>query len=278
MPACRFRASLIVWAILLVLGAWPGLVASALAQDEQVLLLFVFDRPPYYALERGQPAGGMVLDIALEVFKRAGIPVEVREMPPSRILANFESRDIAGCAVGWLRIPEREKFARFSLPLYVDKPLGVVMYPEKAREFGPSPSLKTLLAADLTWGARQGFSYGMALDATLRQLPTGHVSFFSDTGAMLRLVAQHRLDVMPISPEELSAYLDAEPGLEHALRFLPLADASPDFSRHIMCDRSVDQAVMARLDAAIRAFRDTDQYRLLTRLRTSPERVARDAH
>ena len=277
MPACRFRASLIVWMALVALGFGSGPGVSAHAGEQPVALL-VFDRPPYYALENGQPAGGFVLDITLAVFAHAGIPVVVREMPPSRILVHIETRPSGSCAVGWLRTPEREAFARFSLPLYVDKPLGVVTSPEKARELGPAPRLKDLLAADLIWGARQGFSYGPVLDDTLHKVPAQHRSFFSDTRAMLRLVAEHRLDAMLIGPEELSAQLHADPALRKAIRFLPIADAPPGFSRHIMCDLAVDLEVMARLDAAIQEFRETERYRLLTRFPTGHEATASDPH
>ncbi|MGD9609313.1 MAG: substrate-binding periplasmic protein [Desulfovibrionaceae bacterium] len=277
MPACRLRASLIAWMALVALGFWSGPVVSAHAGEQPVALL-VFDRPPYYALENGQPAGGFVLDITLTVFEQAGIPVVVREMPPNRILAHIETHPNGSCAVGWLRTPEREVSARFSLPLYVDQPLGVVTTPEKARELGPSPRLKDLLAADLVWGARQGFSYGPVLDKILQKIPAQRRSFFSDTRAMLRLVAQHRLDAMLIGPEELSAQLRADPALRNAIRFLPIADAPPGFSRHIMCDLAVDRDVMARLDAAIQEFRETERYRLLTRFHPGHEETAVDRH
>ena len=155
-------------------------------------------------------------------------------MPPGRILATFESREIKACAVGWLRTPEREAYARFSLPLYENKALGVVVASETAHELGPAPSLDRLLAAGLTWGMRRGFSYGEVFDAAFKKYPGQNTRLFSDSRLMVRLIAKHRLDATLVCPEELSAQLVAEPELGAAIRFLPIAEAPPGFARHIM--------------------------------------------
>ena len=272
MKRCRLRAGG------LALSPWRatwrlclGLVCLGLACPagavEPPLTLLVFDRPPYYVLDHGQPAGGILLNISLAVFEQAGIAVAVREMPPGRILATLESREVRACAVGWLRTPEREAHARFSLPLYEDQPLGVVIHPDKARQLAASPSLAELAAADLTWGMRQGFSYGQTMDAVFAQVPGTRIRHFPDTRAMLHLVARGRLDAIPIGPEELSVHLDAEPALAQGLRFLTISDAPAGIVRHLMCGQAVSPAVMARLDAAIMAVRDSARYRQLIRLR-----------
>ena len=256
--------------VLFLFAAVDGACRAAVAGEEPLGLL-VFDRPPYYMLHDGRPAGGFLLDIALGVFAQAGIPVTVQEMPPGRILATFESREIKACAVGWLRTPEREAYARFSLPLYENKALGVVVASETAHELGPAPSLDRLLAAGLTWGMRRGFSYGEVFDAAFKKYPGQNTRLFSDSRLMVRLIAKHRLDAALVCPEELSAQLVAEPELGAAIRFLPIAEAPPGFARHIMCNASVPPALMDRINAAIRAFRGTDRYQALIRVQTGHE-------
>lgn len=262
----RFFRGIVVLLIVLLAGS----ACSAAQTDEEPVALLVFDRPPYYVLKEGQPAGGFLLDIALAVFSQAGIPVRAQEVPPGRILATFMARDLRACAVGWLRTPEREAYVRFSLPLYEDKPLGVVVTPEKAREFGSAPTLDTLLAAGLTWGLRRGFSYGQTLDAAFKKYPGQATRLCSDTRRMVRLIAKHRLDAALIAPEELSSVLEAEPDLAEEIRFLPIVDAPSGFDRHrhIICDDSLPPALLDRIDAAIKAFRQSERYRSLTRLRT----------
>lgn len=259
MRQCHFRAICIVIsaALLFFAGPWRATARAG----EPALPLLVFNRPPYYVLQHGKPVGGFLLDIALDIFELAGIPVEVREMPASRILATFEAKDIAACGVGWLHLPERESFARFSLPIYTNKPLGVVVNRDKAKAFGPKPHLEDLLRADLSWGHRQHYSHGPDLDAALHTHPNLRVTRFTDLPPILRLIALGRLDATLLAPEELASNLAAEPALADSLVLLPLADAPPAFTRHIMCDAGTSQEIMARIDAAITTYLQTDRYR-----------------
>ncbi|EFL49728.1 extracellular solute-binding protein family 3 [Solidesulfovibrio fructosivorans JJ]] len=242
MKKCLFRA------ILALLAMAPCLTGPVRAAGEPVTL-FVFDRQPYYHLDSGRPDGGFLLTLAQIVFRRAGVPYRIREMPPGRILATFETEDVNSCAVGWLQTPARQRFARFSAPIYVNKPLGVAVRAPLAAKDGPQP-LGDLLKKHWKWGLRLGFSYGQALDAAFAAAPAGTVTRFSDPTIMLRLLAKGRLDAILIEPEELSWLLEREPRLAAAMRFVPLAGAKPR-ARHIMCDDAVSPDVMRRLDAAI---------------------------
>ena len=62
------RAVLAAFALLV-----PALTPTA-GQAQEALSLLVFDRPPYYQLQHGQPSGGFLLTTALTVFAQAGIP------------------------------------------------------------------------------------------------------------------------------------------------------------------------------------------------------------
>lgn len=259
MPKCLLHAVSVALAVLLLWSqAGPG---PAMAEEKAApLTLFVFHRPPYYILDQGRPAGGFLLDIALAVLDRAGIPYNVEEMPPNRILSVLSARDIQACAVGWLRTSEREAFARYSAPLYHNRPLGVAVN-AKTPPFGGTHRLDTLLKAGLTWGLREGFSYGPAIDAAFAAYPAQKIRRFSSNQHLLRLLAHKRLDAILIEPEELSWHLSQEPELAASLRLLPLADAPAGFSRHILCDAAVPPAVMDRIDAALAAYLATAEGR-----------------
>ncbi len=266
MLSCLLRVvSTVLFAALLLAAATP---VAGLAQDAP-LTLFVFDRPPYYVLKDGAPAGGFLLDMALAVLDRAGIAHTVVEMPPGRILAAFEAREVQACSVGWLRTPERETFARFSDPIYRGNPTGLVVHAKTAQSLPPSPSLKALLGTKLAWGLREGFSYGKAIDDAFLAHPATPVRRFSDSRAMLLLIARQRLDAALVGPEEMSWLLATDPGLAESVRFLPLSDAPPALPRYIMCDRSVSPQVMERINAAIQAFAGTEDYQRLTTFPTS---------
>ncbi len=247
MPRCLFRA---VCASLL----WAFFQAPLLAAADETasLTLFVFDRPPYYRLRDGHPAGGFLLDLSLAVLDRSAVPYAVRELPAPRVTDTFEKQDVAACATGWFMTPQRQAFARFSAPLYQDKPLVAAMgatgaCPDKT-------TLDRLLVEKHRWGLRRGFSYGQDFDAKLAALPDGRVHRFTESASMLELVAKGRLDAVLIEPEEFSWLVGQHPEYAARLRTCALSDVRPGNSRHIMCDAAVSPAILARIDAAIGEF------------------------
>lgn len=253
-------------AILALLAALAFQLPSTAFQAEEAapLTLLTFHRPPYYILENGRAAGGFLLEAAQTVFERADLPVAVREMPPGRIVATLADNKIQACAVGWIKTPERESFARFSRPLYRSQPMAVALSGDRPAATGPPPTLAVLLGMGLTWGLREGFSYGKGFDQAFLKYPADRVKRFSDTPHMVELLAKGRLDAMLVDPEELAWIVAGHPELGPRIRLVALADASPGADRHIMCSQSVAPDTMARLDAAIRDFAATDQYRKLT--------------
>ena len=234
------------------------------AQETAPLTLLVFHRPPYYILDNGKEADGFLLTTALAVFERAGVPVTVREMPPSRIIATLTANNAGVCAVGWIKTPQREAFARYSLPLYHNRPLIAVVGNARNVPSNPPPSLGDLLGIGMTWGLRGGFSYGKDFDQTFSKYPANRLKRFADTLHMVELLAQGRLDALLLDPEELAWIVAGHPGLGPKIRLVPLTDAQPGADRHILCSQSVAPETMVRLDAAIRDFMNTEQYRRLT--------------
>ncbi|WP_235669484.1 substrate-binding periplasmic protein [Solidesulfovibrio carbinolicus] len=235
----------------------PALTPAA-GQAQKPLSLLVFDRPPYYQLQHGQPAGGFLLTTALTVFAQAGIPVSVREMPPGRVVAMLREGPSRACAVGWYKTAEREAFARFSKPLYRNQPTTVAVRATLPVPETCSPFLADLLAAGWRWGLREGFSYGAEYDHLLAAYPA--TKRFADTAHMVELLAKDRLDAMLVEPEELAWILAAKPALRKHIRIVRLADSPLGGRRHIMCGLGVSPGEMARLDAAIESFRATPQY------------------
>ncbi|KHK01214.1 substrate-binding periplasmic protein [Desulfovibrio sp. TomC] len=257
---CAILASLAA----LAFQSWPGPVLAG--ESIHPVTVLVFHRPPYYLLNEGKAAGGFLLLAALEVFDRARIPVTVREMPPGRIVATVADGKSQVCAVGWIKTPEREAFARFSLPLYRNQPVAVAISRTLPMASAPPPNLADLLRTELHWGLREGFSYGKHFDKAFAEHPPRSVKRFSDTTHLVELVAQGRLDAMLVDPEELAWIISQKPELGAHIRLLQLADAPPGVERSIMCSTAVPPETIARLDGAVTEFLATDQYRDMTSL------------
>jgi polar amino acid transport system substrate-binding protein len=261
----RFISASLLAAVLLTLFA----TNITQATDDAPISLLVFNRPPYYILDHGKPAGGFLLDIALAVLKRADIPYTVRELPPGRIMAILEKKTANTCAVGWLRTPQRETFARFSPPIYSNKSLIAVVNNNVQLE-EDNVTLKALLNKNLVWGLNSGYSYGNTIDTAFAAYQSHKIHHSSDPHSMLQLLAKQRLDIILIEPEELAWRIQQEPELAVSIRVVPLADAPPSFTRHIMCSNAVDPAIMNRINAALLGYMGTDEYRRLIDSATHP--------
>ncbi|MHC1788803.1 substrate-binding periplasmic protein [Solidesulfovibrio sp.] len=257
----RLLCAILTALAILAQAAFPS---RPVAGEASALTLLVFHRPPYYMLDNGKAAGGFLLSVALAVFELAGFPVTIREMPPSRIMATLADTKARLCAVGWIKTPERQAFARFSQPIYRNQPMAVAIRTDRPIPTEPPPSIKALLGAGLTWGLREGFSYGPPFDQAFLAVSPDRIKRFSDTPHMVGLLAQGRLDAMPIDPEELAWIIGSHPRLGPRIRLVPLADAPPGHDRCIICSQAVPPEDMARLDAAIVSFMATDTYRALT--------------
>lgn len=247
MPQCLFRG------VCAALVAVTCCRAIASAGDGPPLTLLVFDRPPYYLLDGGRPAGGFLLVNAMAVLDRAGLAYVVREMPPGRVLSTLAALDVDACAVGWLETPERRDFARFSAPIYRNKPLIAALGATSAA-CPQNAALAGLLAAKDHWGLRNGFSYGPRADALLATVPEERLHRFSDPELLLPLLAKGRLDAVLMEPEEFSWRMARDAALARTVRACPLADACEGVTRHIMCDMTVPPETMARIDAAVGDF------------------------
>lgn len=238
---------------------------SALAlAEERVITIHAFHRPPYYVFEENAQPAGFLLDIAREVLARAGLAYRVENLPPKRILADYENKDDFVCAVGWYKTPEREAFARFSDPIYVNRPQGMVVAREKAGQFPERPTSEQVFATAPRVGVKEGFSYGQWLDDKLAAHGPAVHRTVTENALLLEMTALGRVDVVFIEPEEYAWILKDRPHLAERLRFFTLADAPEGETRHIMCDLPVGDEVMTRLNKAIAAFRRTPEYRRLT--------------
>jgi len=161
------RTRFLAHVVLVVAAATAG-PRAAVAEN----LLMVFrDKPPYSFVENGV-AKGFLLERTRRVLGRAGVEADFREMPPKRIFLEIEKNEQAICSFGWYKIPERERFARFSVPLHQDRPHVVLAGPRSADAVRRHAALKTLMSdRSLVMAGADGVSYGAELDAMIKAFP-----------------------------------------------------------------------------------------------------------
>lgn len=254
---------------LLILTAVSVLFAAS-ARAEPLTVLY-FERPPYYYTSGGQPMG-FLLQMADNLMREAGFEPLYLSVPPKRILSSIQDGEPA-CSVGWFQNPQREAFARFSDPIYHNRPLVVLFRWHARQQFAGLDSVSDLLSRrDLVWGTVDSFTYGQHVETLRAALHPRTMSASVSQGQLLGMLALGRFDYLLISPEELDALGQSgeivagdlalpEPGVDldtvgsqtqrGDFGTLRLRDMPPGTPRRIMCSRSVPEEVIARLNKAI---------------------------
>ncbi|WP_199155855.1 hypothetical protein, partial [Chromobacterium sp. ASV23] len=107
-------------------------------------------------------------------FKSIDISIEWVLVPANRVLENIKRNNEEICTPGWYKTPEREEYARFSLPIYKDKPL--VGLARSDFNFKPGISAKELLSSPgIKLLVKQNFSQGAYMDALIAKMPRDQV-------------------------------------------------------------------------------------------------------
>ncbi|NMC49887.1 MAG: transporter substrate-binding domain-containing protein, partial [Desulfovibrio sp.] len=205
----------------------------------------------YYILEKNRPAGGILVEITREALVTAGIPHVFVEAPPKRILNIIEDAQEYACSVGWFKTTQRERFARFSDPIYVGQPMGAAMRPELAKTLPEPLSFADLMQTNLRLGLRGGFSYGEWLDARLAGHRGATDLSVTENEQLLEMIARDRIDYTVIDPEEYAWLVSQHKEFQTDTTFVALRDIPPEVPRYLMCSRCVPPGVISRINAAL---------------------------
>jgi hypothetical protein len=109
------------------------------------------------------------------------------------------------CTPGWYKLPEREVYARFSIPIHQDPPHVVLAAPHAIAAVRSHKTLNSLLAdPNLVMGVVDGLSYGPELDARIAALPRPAMRSGVPPLQMAKLIANRRADYMMIDQDDLS--------------------------------------------------------------------------
>jgi len=214
------------------------------------IILAYHERPPYYVTGSDNFLTGLVGEPALSAFRRSGLQFVVQKMPSRRQQNSVHNNKERICAVGWFKTPEREQFARFTLPLYQDLPTVVITRADLAATLG-EPTLTALFGRqDLTLLIKSGYSYGSHIDQALQLDPPPFVTTTGNTSQMIAMVGSGKADYFFAAAEE-AVELIAASSTPDKYRQVVLGDVPQGNKRHLMCSRQVQPAEIEKLNRAI---------------------------
>lgn len=226
-----------------------GELCFAEVKPSSEIKLRYFPRPPFIVPTEGGSVAGSVASPTVNAFIQSGVPFKLIETPPSRQLIVISNNEGSDCAIGWLRNSEREKFARFSGPIYHNRPWVVVANRKAALdphrnldEWMKNRNLR-LLVTDL-------YSYGPYIDQKIQTHNPPKYSTTTDAPQLMRLIQSGRADYMFTSEEE-AAYLIGTAKAQGDVSILYFREIPKSAPRHIMCSKNVSPETIAKLNKSL---------------------------
>jgi len=207
------------------------------------------ERPPYYVGKNNGVVGGIVGERATQALSSAGIPYFFRRIPATRQLKMIERNLRKTCALGWFKNPAREAFAKFSKPIYRDKPMVMLVRRNEPKTADKTSLLQLAESPDLRMGVKLGYSYGAIIDRMIDRLKPHVVIASQDNAGMMRMLLGKRFDYVFVAAEEAPGILER---VGKAIISVTLSDAPPGNRRYIICTKRVGDDLMGRLNRAIK--------------------------
>ncbi len=236
-------------ACLLALGVASG---AGAAWPQSPLTIEYRDKPPYSYSDGGRPAG-FLMDRTARLLKRAGLDARYLEVPVRRTLQHLQANQAPICSPGLYKNPEREAFARFSLPIHRDRPHVVLAHASAVAQIRALPRVAQLFAdTSLQSGMLDGVSYGPVLDQHLATAARPPVRAQLTPLQLARMVGARRVDYMLIDEEDLGWLRKDADFAALPLVHVEFADMPRGELRYFACTQQVPAPVMDKLNQAIR--------------------------
>ncbi len=222
----------------------------AAAQDERLVALY-FKRPPYYDTV-GDKATGLLIELTRKIFVDAGISPVFVEVPPQRILYYVKDPKRKVCSIGWFKTTEREKFAKFSRPIYQNKPLVILTTKTHQARIEEYTGLKDVFFdQSLIMAKIEAFSYGTTIDTWINNYAPRIHRISSDQSVLPHLLLINRASYMLVAPEEINTMLvkaDTDP---KAFVTISKPDIPQGNKRYIIYGKTIDDDIIQRIDRSI---------------------------
>ncbi|WP_243366805.1 substrate-binding periplasmic protein [Fundidesulfovibrio soli] len=212
--------------------------------------VFYIDYPPYYYSAQGEPKG-ILLERAIRAINCAKIDFTLTELPSNRALDGVKLGHNA-MSIGWFKTQERESFAKFSIPIYQNKPQAAIFKKENAQAFAPFTSLSELIVkSKLVLGVVAGHSEGKIVDDIIRMNPTNVFRVNAEQMNIIAMLDAGRFDYILLPPEEFDNLVITRRlnSADYVLKCLD--DIPPGNKRHLIFSRDVSDEVIEAINRCI---------------------------
>ncbi|MBU1342240.1 MAG: transporter substrate-binding domain-containing protein [Proteobacteria bacterium] len=220
----------------------------------QSLTVLYFKRPPYYDTVNNLPDGFLV-ELTRRIFEKADIAPTFIEVPPSRIMHYIKDPNKKVCSIGWFKNKEREEFAKFSEPIYQNKPLVVLTTRSKQHLLEQHATIKDVFSdRSLILAAIDSFSYGAIMDKWINNYAPNVHEISSDQSLLPRLIISNRASYMLVAPEEISMMLQQATLDETLFVSITKPDIPAGNKRYLIFSKRVENSLIEDINTAIQSL------------------------
>ena len=216
------------------------------------LTVSYFERPPYYFTNKAGAPDGFLVKRTQQILQTAGLDAQFISLEPNKIIYIIKHAKRPNCSIGWFKKTERELFAKFTKPLYQNRPLVLLTTKLDQHKFKPDMSLTDIFAnKKLVMGRICSFSYGEYVDHLMKQRSPASYFLSSSQADLLKAIYTGSATYMLVAPEEViqvitTASLPAEAFVQIVIDEIPRGNY-----RYLMCNQAVSAAVIQQFNSAL---------------------------
>jgi len=222
-----------------------------------VITIHYLDRPPYYS---SGPLGvyGLCADPTKLAFKKADIKFRWESTPTNRQLDILKNNKSKVCLIGWFKNSEREKYAKYSSPIYQDKPT-IALARADNYNIRSGKTLDEIFQNDnLTLLMKNGYSYGQYIDKKIAILKPNQITTNSKSIEMIQMIFARRADYFFISKEEAIELTELSGLLKSEFKYIKFKNLPKGNKRYLLFSKMVEDKVIEKINRAIKKYNQKD--------------------
>ena len=197
---------------------------------------------------------GLVGTPVKRAFEKSKLPYKLLEIPPKRQLIMIKKNYGKYCGIGWYKNKKREKFGKFTLPVYKDA-LTIALTLSSNNKIPKNASIEDLIKNNnLTQLIRNGFSYGKYIDEMIKLYHTNSDIVTADNEKIFLMLTAGRGDYSFVSYEEaINLVLNSDKPVTDFNFIYPRNGKNGEY-RYIFCSKKVTDKEIELLNSAIKQF------------------------
>lgn len=227
------------------------------AEDGLMNVMFN-ERVPYMSeVKAANTVKGLTADVVNYAFPKAGIKYKWENVPAKRQLEILTVGTDLAVGLGWFKNPDREKFAKFSVAMYQDKPMHAIVKATNKKLTSGKTVESVLKDQNINMLIKDGYSYGQFIDDKIKALNPKMSKVTVESVNMVKMLYADRADYFFITPEEADDVI-AQAGYKmEEFNLISFSDMPEGGKRYLMYSKSVDDATIKKIDTYIEEYLKT---------------------